>query len=205
MTLLAPLIRLLTRVGISPNSLTIAGVVITTVGAIAFFLKNPRLGGFLILLGGLCDAIDGSLARNAGKATRFGALLDSSVDRYSEFVMLFGIGGYFLMVDDYVSAAVTFLALCGSFMVSYTRARAESLGLAAKVGVMQRPERIVFLGAGALLHPIALKIAIWMVAVFANFTALQRLRFAFKQDVVPPHENSQRPELKSAPLSKGGA
>jgi CDP-diacylglycerol--glycerol-3-phosphate 3-phosphatidyltransferase len=104
-----------------------------------------------------------------------------------------------------VSAAVTFLALCGSFMVSYTRARAESLGLDAKVGVMQRPERIVFLGAGALLHPIALKIAIWMVAVFANFTALQRLRFAFKQDAGPPPQKEQTPELKSATLTKGGA
>ncbi len=205
MKLLSPLVRLLTRLGVSPNSLTIAGVVITTAGALAFFFKSPRIGGFLILLGGLCDAIDGSLARNAGKATRFGALLDSSVDRYAEFVMLFGIGGYFLMVDDYVSAAVTFLALCGSFMVSYTRARAESLGLAAKVGVMQRPERIVFLGAGALIHPIALKIAIWMVAVFANFTALQRLRFAFKQDATPPQEKKQTPEFKSAPLTKGGA
>jgi len=205
MTLLAPLVRLLTRMGVNPNALTIAGVVITTAGALAFFLRCPRLGGFLILLGGLCDAIDGSLARNAGKATRFGALLDSSVDRYAEFVMLFGIGGYFLMVDDYVSAAVTFLALCGSFMVSYTRARAESLGLAAKVGVMQRPERIVFLGAGALLHPLALKITIWIVAVFANFTALQRLRFAFKQDTVPPQEKKQVPELKSATCSKGGA
>jgi CDP-diacylglycerol---glycerol-3-phosphate 3-phosphatidyltransferase len=205
MTLLAPLVRLLTRMGVSPNALTIAGVVITTAGALAFFLKSPRLGGFLILLGGLCDAIDGSLARNAGKATRFGALLDSSVDRYAEFVMLFGIGGYFLMVDDYVNAAVTFLALCGSFMVSYTRARAESLGLAAKVGIMQRPERIVFLGAGALLHPIALKVSIWMVAVFANFTALQRLRFAFKQDTVPPQEKKQAPELKSATCTKGGA
>jgi len=68
-----------------------------------FSSKSPG-SRLLILLGGLCDAIDGSLARNAGKATRFGALLDSSVDRYSEFVMLFGIGGYFLMVDDYVSA-----------------------------------------------------------------------------------------------------
>lgn len=205
MTLLAPLVRLLTRMGVNPNALTITGIVITTAGALAFFLRSPRLGGFLILLGGLCDAIDGSLARNAGKATRFGALLDSSVDRYAEFVMLFGIGGYFLMVDDYVSAAVTFLALCGSFMVSYTRARAESLGLAAKVGVMQRPERIVFLGASALLHPIALKITIWIVAVFANFTALQRLRFAFKQDTVPPQEKKQVPELKSAACSKGGA
>jgi CDP-diacylglycerol--glycerol-3-phosphate 3-phosphatidyltransferase len=205
MALLSPLVRLLTRLGVSPNSLTIAGVVITTAGALAFFLKSPRVGGFLILLGGLCDAIDGSLARNAGKATRFGALLDSSVDRYAEFVMLFGIGGYFLMVDDYVSAAVTFLALCGSFMVSYTRARAESLGLGAKVGVMQRPERIVFLGAGALIHPMALKIAIWMVAVFANFTALQRLRFAFKQDAGPPPKKEPTTELNSATASKGGA
>jgi CDP-diacylglycerol--glycerol-3-phosphate 3-phosphatidyltransferase len=204
MTLLAPLVRLLARLGVSPNALTVAGVVITTAGALAFFLQHPRIGGFLVLLGGLCDAIDGSLARSAGKATRFGALLDSSVDRYAEFVMLFGIGGYFLMVGDYVSAAATFLALCGSFMVSYTRARAESLGLAAKVGVMQRPERIVFLGAGALIHPAALKIAIWMVAVFANFTALQRLRFAFKQDSAPPQEDNPAPGLKSATLTKSG-
>jgi CDP-diacylglycerol--glycerol-3-phosphate 3-phosphatidyltransferase len=205
MRMLEPLVRLLTKWGVNPNSLTLAGVVITFFATVAFFMASPRLGGFLVLLGGLCDAIDGSLARNAGKATRFGALLDSSVDRYAEFVMLFGIGGYFLMVDDYVSAAVTFLALCGSFMVSYTRARAESLGLAAKVGVMQRPERIVFLGAGALIHPIALKITIWIVAVFANFTALQRLRFAFRQDATPPEEKKQTPEFKSASLNKGGA
>jgi CDP-diacylglycerol--glycerol-3-phosphate 3-phosphatidyltransferase len=202
MRLLAPLVRLLTKWGVNPNALTLAGVIITFFGTIAFFLKSPRLGGFLMLLGGLCDAIDGSLARNAGKATRFGALLDSSVDRYAEFVMLFGIGGYFLMSADYMNSAVTFLALCGSFMVSYTRARAESLGLAAKVGVMQRPERIVFLGAGALIHPIALTVAVWMVAIFANFTALQRLRFAFKQDSTAPQPGHDKPELKSVPATK---
>lgn len=206
MRVLAPVIRLLMFLGVSPNTLTIAGVLITTIGAAAFYYQSPRWGGFLFLLGGLCDAIDGSLARNAGKDSRFGALLDSSVDRYSEFVMLFGIGGYFLMSEDYFSSAATFLALCGSFMVSYTRARAESLGLAAKVGVMQRPERIVFLGMGALIHPIALKIVIWMVALFANFTALQRLRFAFKQDAPPPKpEPTAAPDLKSIPISKGNA
>ncbi len=203
MRMLAPLVRLLTKWGVNPNLLTLAGVIITCFATVAFFMKSPRLGGFLVLLGGLCDAIDGSLARNAGKATRFGALLDSSVDRYAEFVMLFGIGGYFLMIADYVNSAVTFLALCGSFMVSYTRARAESLGLAAKVGVMQRPERIVFLGTGALIHPIALTIAIWMVAIFANFTALQRLRFAFKQDSGAPKPDHEKPELKSVPFTKG--
>jgi CDP-diacylglycerol--glycerol-3-phosphate 3-phosphatidyltransferase len=203
MRMLDPLVRLFTKWGVNPNTLTLAGVVITSFATIAFFLKSPRLGGFLVLLGGLCDAIDGSLARNSGKATRFGALLDSSVDRYAEFVMLFGIGGYFLMTQDYVNSAGTFLALCGSFMVSYTRARAESLGLSAKVGVMQRPERIVFLGAGALIHPIALAIVIWMVAVFANFTALQRLRFAFKQDSGPPAQKNEKPELKPVSFTKG--
>jgi CDP-diacylglycerol--glycerol-3-phosphate 3-phosphatidyltransferase len=205
MRMLAPLVRVLTKWGVNPNSLTLAGVIITVFATIAFFLKSPRLGGFLVLLGGLCDAIDGSLARNAGKATRFGALLDSSVDRYAEFVMLFGIGGYFLMTQDYVNSAVTFMALCGSFMVSYTRARAESLGLSAKVGVMQRPERIVFLGAGALIHPIALMVAIWMVAIFANFTALQRLRFAFKQESCSPAPKDEKSELKSVPFTKGSA
>jgi CDP-diacylglycerol--glycerol-3-phosphate 3-phosphatidyltransferase len=205
MRTLGPLVRLFTKWGVSPNSLTLSGVIITFFATIAFFLQSPRLGGFLVLLGGLCDAIDGSLARNSGKATRFGALLDSSVDRYAEFAMLFGIGGYFLMTQDYLNSAGTFLALCGSFMVSYTRARAESLGLSAKVGVMQRPERIVFLGAGALIHPIALAIAIWMVAVFANVTALQRLRFAFKQDSGPPPQKDEKPELKSVPFTKGSS
>jgi len=89
MALLAPLVRLLTRLGVSPKFLTIAGVVITTAGAVSFFLKSPRLGGFLILLAASATPSTGLWPANAGKATRFGALLDSSVDRYSEFVMLF--------------------------------------------------------------------------------------------------------------------
>ncbi len=203
MRLIAPLVRLFTRWGVSPNTLTAAGVIITFFAAAAFFLQSPRWGGFLVLLGGLCDSIDGSLARNSGKASRFGALLDSSVDRYAEFAMLFGIGGFFLLGRDYLSSAGTFLALCGSFMVSYTRARAESLGFTAKVGIMQRPERIVFLGAGALIHPVALEIAIWMVALFSNYTALQRLRFAFKQDTTRRPHPEEDPALKAVPAAKG--
>jgi CDP-diacylglycerol--glycerol-3-phosphate 3-phosphatidyltransferase len=85
------------------------------------------------------------------------------------------------MLKDYPTSVVAFFALCGSIMVSYTRARAESLGFDSRVGIMQRPERIVFLGLGALIHPGALKFAIWLVAIFANFTALQRIRHAYKQ------------------------
>jgi len=179
--LLTPLIKILTRWGINPNSFTLAGLIITSMAAVAFIMGHLRLGGFLILLGGLCDTIDGSLARFVNKATHFGAMFDSAVDRYCEFVMFFGIGVYFVMLKDYPTSVVAFFALCGSIMVSYTRARAESLGFDSRVGIMQRPERIVFLGLGALIHPGALKFAIWLVAIFANFTALQRIRHAYKQ------------------------
>ena len=158
-------------------------MIITSFGAAAFLTGFIRLGGILILLGGLCDTIDGQLARSTGKATRFGALLDSTVDRYSEFIMFFGIAAHFVFIKDYGTSTATFLALCGSFMVSYARARAEGLGLDAKVGVMQRPERIVLIGLGALIHIVAFQFAIWLVALFANFTALQRIRFAYKQDL----------------------
>jgi phosphatidylglycerophosphate synthase len=184
-SLLAPLIKILTKSGISPNNFTLAGVLITSMAAAAMILKQPRIGGLLILIGGLCDSIDGSLARSCGKATRFGALLDSAIDRYSEFAMFFGIITYFMTLKDYPTSVVAFLALCGSIMVSYSRARAEALGFEAKSGFMQRAERIVFLGSGALFHPILFKLAIWLVAIFANFTAFQRIRLAYQQDSNP--------------------
>jgi CDP-diacylglycerol--glycerol-3-phosphate 3-phosphatidyltransferase len=96
--------------------------------------------------------------------------------------MFSGIAAYFFFIDDYGTAAGTLLALGGSFMVSYTRARAESLGFDAKGGFMQRPERIVLIGSGAIIHLNALILAIWLGAFFANFTALQRIRCAYKQD-----------------------
>jgi CDP-diacylglycerol---glycerol-3-phosphate 3-phosphatidyltransferase len=180
---LAPLIALLSKWGLNPNSFTFAGVVITSLGAAAFLMGFIRLAGVLILLGGFCDTVDGLLARTTGKASRFGALLDSAVDRYSEFIMFLGIAAHFFYTEDFGTSAATFLALCGSFMVSYTRSRAESLGFKAKVGIMQRPERIVLIGLGALIHLSAFRFAIWLVAILANFTALQRIRFAYKQDL----------------------
>ncbi len=182
LTVVSPLTTLFSKWGLSPNTVTIAGVVITSFGAAAFVMGYTRLAGILILSGGFCDTIDGSIARTADKASRFGALLDSAVDRYSEFIMFLGIGVYFIKIEDYSTAAGTFLALCGSFMVSYARARAETLGFKAKLGFMQRPERIVLIGLGALVHITAFKFAIWLVAILSNFTFLQRIRFAYKQN-----------------------
>ncbi len=179
--LLTPLIKTLTRWGIHPNAFTLAGFVFTMVAAAALFEGSLRIGGLLILAGGLCDCIDGNLARAMNKASRFGALFDSTIDRYSEFVMFLGILTYFISRNESLTAIVVFAALCGSIMVSYSRARAESLGFEAQAGLMQRPERIVFLGLGALIHPVAFKLAIWAVAIFANLTALQRLGQAHQQ------------------------
>jgi CDP-diacylglycerol--glycerol-3-phosphate 3-phosphatidyltransferase len=188
--MLSPLITILSKCGLSPNSFTIAGVIITSFAAAAFLMGYIRLAGILILLGGLCDTIDGLIARTTGKASRFGALLDSSFDRYSEFIMFLGIAAYFIYLEDYGTSASVFLALCGSFMVSYTRAKAESLGFEAKMGIMQRPERIVLIGLGALIHIAAFKFAIWLVALLANLTALQRIRWAYKQELAEFKEDA---------------
>jgi CDP-diacylglycerol--glycerol-3-phosphate 3-phosphatidyltransferase len=198
--LLSPLTMLFSKWGLRPNHFTFAGVVITSLGAAAFMMGYLRPAGIFILFGGFCDTIDGSLARTTGKASRFGSLLDSTVDRYSEFIMYLGIAAYFIGFGDYSTSAAVYLALCGSFMVSYARGRAESLGFEAKLGLMQRPERIVLIGLGALIHITAFKIAIWLVAVLANFTALQRIRCAYKQDSAGIEEDGvlkQKGKLKN--------
>jgi CDP-diacylglycerol--glycerol-3-phosphate 3-phosphatidyltransferase len=181
-SLSAPLVKALTKWKIHPNSLTLGGFVITCMAAAALYKGYLRTGGVLILLGGLCDSLDGNLARATGIANRSGALLDSVIDRYSEFVMFLGIAAYFIRMKNDFILVVTFIALCGSIMVSYTRARAESLGFESKAGMMQRAERIVFLGSGALFHPVAFEISIWLVAILANLTALQRLRISYQQN-----------------------
>ena len=182
--LLSPLVGGLSNWGMSPVAFTIAGFIITFLAAAAIIMGYVRPAGVLILLGGFCDTVDGLIARSTGKASRFGALLDSSFDRYSEFIMFLGIAAFFVNLGDYGTAAGALLALCGSFMVSYTRARAESLGYEAEIGVMQRPERIVLVGLSALIHITALQFAIWLVATLANFTAIQRIRHAHKQDSI---------------------
>ena len=140
--ILTPLVNLFAKWGLNPNSFTVAGVIITSMAAVALIMGYIRLGGILMLLGGLCDTIDGNLARASGKASRFGALFDSTIDRYAEFVIFFGVAVHFVLAKDYQTSIVVFFALCGSIMVSYCRARAESLGFDSKVGIMQRPEQI---------------------------------------------------------------
>lgn len=190
-----PLLRLLLRLKVTPNVVTVVGLLGNVVAAWLFVLAAQCYaddaeraytlvlgGGCWILGAGLFDMMDGRLARLGGLSSRFGALLDSSLDRYSELLTLSGIAVLLLRAgDDWLWAGVvTFAAIVGSMMVSYVRARAEGLGISCKVGIMQRPERVVVTavtaiatGLGADLLWLAVGMAV--IALLANLTAVWRI------------------------------
>jgi CDP-diacylglycerol--glycerol-3-phosphate 3-phosphatidyltransferase len=180
--LLNPITGIFVKFNLHPNTFTVWGLIITLISIIFFIRGDLILAGILILIGGICDIIDGKVARESGQVSRFGALFDSSIDRYSEVFMFFGVATFFVRADDYLTSVVVFIALGGSTMVSYVRARAEGLGFECKVGLFQRPERIVFLGIGSIIGVFALKIAIWIVAIMANITAIHRIIYIYKLD-----------------------
>jgi CDP-diacylglycerol--glycerol-3-phosphate 3-phosphatidyltransferase len=173
--ILDPFVDIIVRLHVHPNHFTILGLIASIIGAIFYAKHDIRLGGLFILVGGICDIIDGKVARKTGLSSKFGALFDSSIDRYAELFMFLGVAIYFVQKDYSITSIMVFLALGGSMMVSYVRARAESLGYECKVGIMQRPERIVFVGISSLIHSWVLVFAIWMIAILANFTAIQRM------------------------------
>lgn len=172
---LDPLIDLIARFHVHPNHFTILGLLVSLIGAVFYAKHDIRLAGVLILLGGICDVIDGKIARKTGLSSKFGALFDSSLDRYAEVFMFLGIAIFFVQKDHPITSIMVVLALGGSMMVSYVRARSEGLGYDCKVGIMQRPERIVYIGFSSLIHAYVLEVIIWMIAILANFTAIQRL------------------------------
>src|SRR6202000_3307341 len=154
-----PLVRLLIRLGLTPNMVTTIGLVLNIGVAIIFICgaEEGRRGdlsyvgwaGALILFAGLFDMLEGQVARLGNMSSKFGALFDSVLDRYSELVMFFGICYYLVAHHYFFSSLFAFLALIGSMMVSYTRARAEGLGIECKGGLMQRPERGVLISISA--------------------------------------------------------
>jgi soluble lytic murein transglycosylase len=167
--------RALFRLRLRPNHLTLLGLVVSFFAAAAFISGHVRGAGLLLALAGLCDLLDGSLARVSGQVTAFGAFLDSVIDRYSDLIVLLGIVVLFARTPHARGALVAMAGLVGSVMVSYTKARAESIGVECNVGVMERPERMICLITGAVLD--VLEPALWVLAVLANLTALQRIVF----------------------------
>ena len=161
-----------------PNHLTIIGLGVSLLAATAFCTARIRTAGILLILAGLCDFFDGSLARASGQVSAFGAFLDSVIDRYSDLVVLLAIVVLYAQVSHTRGAIVAMAGLIGSMMVSYTKARAESIGVRCTVGMMERPERMICLIAGALVD--LLEPALWVLAVLSNLTALQRIAFTWR-------------------------
>jgi CDP-diacylglycerol--glycerol-3-phosphate 3-phosphatidyltransferase len=179
--LLAPLVRLAQRLGITPNGVTVIGFVVVAVAA-GMVAYGQLLGGAAILVAGsLLDAVDGALARATGGTTAFGGFLDSTLDRAAEAILYAGVIVYFLRseADPIGPVVLALAALCGSFMVSYTRAKAEAFGISAAVGLAPRTERLVLVVAGIALAGFGIGFgligAIGIVAALAAATTIQRI------------------------------
>lgn len=211
-----PVVKGLIKIGFTPNLVTITGLLLN-IGVAVIFIRGAEAGhrgdlsyvgwgGVLILVAGLFDMLDGQVARLGNMSSKFGALFDSVLDRYSELIMFLGICYYLISHHYFLSSLFAFIAMMGSMMVSYTRARSEGLGIENKGGIMQRPERVVLTGLSAIACGVAghyiggdykyfvpvfryhvfetmtiFTLPIAIMAVLTNITALKRLFHAKKE------------------------
>lgn len=173
----------LARLGVSPNAITLAGLVGAGISAYIIATGNLWAGGIVMLAAGILDLFDGALARATGKATRFGALLDSVVDRLSEIVVLLGLLVFYLNGSSSKGVILVYLAVTASVMVSYLRARSEGLGIENRGGIMTRPERVALMGIGLIVahwYPSFLMVVLGLIAALALFTTGQRLFYTWR-------------------------
>ncbi|MBI3287381.1 MAG: CDP-alcohol phosphatidyltransferase family protein [Chloroflexi bacterium] len=181
------MVRPLAARGVSPSALTVAGFLAMAACGALLGLGHLALGGFLVIPASAFDALDGPLARTTGRASRFGAFLDSTLDRWAEIALYLGLLYHFAQRGEVLLILLTYLSLSGSTMVSYARARAEGLGIECRVGMFTRLERIVILVAGLVLEPLSfswgsmilrpLPLALAILALFSNLTAVQRMLY----------------------------
>jgi CDP-diacylglycerol---glycerol-3-phosphate 3-phosphatidyltransferase len=172
------------RVPLTPNQVTVVGMVLTFVAAALAAFGQLRWGGVVLILAGTCDILDGALARSTHKSYAYGAFLDSTLDRYSEGAIYVGLAAYFISTGGPLQRwllLATLAALAGSFLVSYVRARAQSLGFTCDSGVFARPERVVVTVIGLIFGGYVLYAVVFLLAVLTNLTALQRIREVWLQ------------------------
>lgn len=184
-----PVINWMVRARVHPNTLSTLGFLITCSSGYFFHTHAVRTAGALILLGGIFDLFDGTVARRTGLASPFGAFYDSTLDRLSEIIVYIGL---LSLYNDFrpdpnnvVMIYVVILAMAGSLMISYTRARAEALGIDCSVGLMQRAERVILIGAAALIfgeqgNGAVLRVVLWVLAITTNLTVLQRILWVYQ-------------------------
>ncbi len=192
-----PLGNLFARTGIHPNILSASGLILSAIAGLIYSHGLFFWAAWVVVLAGICDSLDGQIARQTNKRSAFGAFFDSTLDRYSDMFFLIGLAYHFAGGQDFLglhgagvsvesspwTVMVISLAMSGSFMVSYTRARAEGLGMECKRGLMQRPERIILLIIGSLLGsipllgPTMMKLTLLVLAVSVNITTIYRIIF----------------------------
>jgi CDP-diacylglycerol--glycerol-3-phosphate 3-phosphatidyltransferase len=171
-----PLVRLLARLGVGPDALTVLGLLLSGIAGLAFFEGLFQWGSGLALAAGLCDLLDGQVARRRGVVRPFGAFLDSTLDRIEEGIVLTAVAAVFAKDGKDFAAAAVVVAVLASLMVSYTRARAEALGVECKVGIANRAVRVVILSIGILFADLdALAPAVYVLAGLGTITVLQRI------------------------------
>ena len=205
--LIEPVADLLVRLRISPNVLTTVGTLCTVAGGLAFATGHIRTAGWIIGVTAIFDVLDGTVARRTGRTTVFGAFYDSTLDRVADGALLGGLAWFYATNPVYGSEpmlAIAMLGVIGTFLVSYTRARAEALGIDAKVGVMQRPERVTMLSApqaffGLALNGWILAAVVATLAVTAWITAVQRILFVRRSSLNEPAVPLALINAKSSP------
>ena len=188
-------VRWLIRMRVHPNTISTMGFLVTVGAGILYHLDHVRFAGLFVLLGGIADIFDGRVARESGLASKFGSFYDSTLDRISEIVVFLGLASLYNTmrpdVQDLAMIYVILLAMGGSLMVSYTRAKAEALGFDCNVGFAQRGERVLLLGMGSLIFGLAwnglvLDVIIIILAVIANLTAIQRIVWVYHRGTGVP-------------------
>src|SRR5713226_7905477 len=164
---------------IHPNVLTFIGLVINIVGAVLLARGQFFSAGLVILGAGLFDMVDGRVARETNRVTRFGGFFDSVIDRYSDLALFMGLLVYYASINRFFYIVLTAIVMTGSVMVSYTRARAECTIPRCKVGFLERPERVVLIIIGALFDRMAP--VLWVIAVLSNFTVIHRMIYTWQE------------------------
>jgi CDP-diacylglycerol--glycerol-3-phosphate 3-phosphatidyltransferase len=191
-----PLTDRLIRIGVGPNAITTVGAVVVVASAVAFGFGRVRLGGFLLLLSGLIDTLDGQVARTTGQTTLFGAFYDSTLDRVGDGATFIGIAIFLLTTTGVrypvLGAVLCMIAILSSLLVSYARARAEGLGLECKVGLVQRAERILLIGIPSMFigpgpEAMVLFTVIGILALGSTITVVQRFHYVRRVTVSGPN------------------
>jgi CDP-diacylglycerol--glycerol-3-phosphate 3-phosphatidyltransferase len=190
------IVRGLALLGFSPNFLTFLGLVINIWAAFLFAAGSFRWGGVVVIAAGLFDMVDGRVARETNQVTRFGGFFDSVLDRYSDLGVLVGLLVYYASINRNFYVVLTAIAMTGTVLVSYTRARAENIIPKCKVGFLERPERVVLIIIGALFNRMAH--VLWLLAVLANITVISRMIYTWIETNKPDEVVKTPPEAKMA-------